>query len=148
MKSNWLATLTLGAAMVFASAALAQPAVTCPAPALLDTDRDGFDDAQEVAGIAVGPSQTTATAVPTDPTRRDVFIVVALASNSVVQQAFGGTPFNPFTPVTYVGSGVNVSFNGLAALGLNVHMLSDQNTSPDRTVDACGISTQKAIRIA
>jgi hypothetical protein len=142
MKSKWLATLTLGAAVAFASAAVAQ--TTCPAPSRLDTDLDGFDDAQELAGVTLVSGQT----VQTDPARKDAFIVVALASNSLVQQVFGATPFNPFTPVTYVGSGVNVSFNGLAALGLNVHMLSDQDTTPDRIVDGCGITTQKAVRIA
>jgi len=146
MKKTWLAVLTVGAAIAFASAADAQ--TSCQRNFLVDADGDGFDDAQEIAGIAVIASPT---GLVTDPARKDVFIVVAMASNSLVQQIFspdGTTPFNPFTPVTYFGSGVNVSFNGLAPLGLNVHMLSDLNTTADRIVDGCGISTQKAIRIA
>jgi len=125
-----------------ATSGLAQ---TCPVPGT-DRDGDGFDDALECLGIPL----VNGTIVRTDSTTKDVFVVVHLASNSLIQQIFGTTtPFNPFNQATYVGSGVNVTFNGLAPLGVNVRVLSDADTFGDRLIDTSpNGSQQKAVRIA
>ena len=144
MNKKWFAMCAATAAMALgASSALAQ--TTCPAPGT-DNDGDGFDDALECLGIPL----VSGTVVRTDNTTRDVFVIVSLASNSLIQQVFGTAPFNPFAPASYVGSGINVSFNGLVPLGVNAHVLSDADISAnvDRIVDSSGVSLQKAVRIA
>jgi hypothetical protein len=116
----------------------------CPTPIGVDTDGDGFDDALELAGIQV----LNTPALVTDPAIKDVFVILAPAtSGSLLPPQANGAPFNPFVPVSFSGSGINVSFNGLTPLGLNVHVLAPSQAAADRTVDACGISTQKAVRI-
>lgn len=136
--------ICLASAAIALGAASASAQTVCPTPGT-DADNDGFDDALECAGIPV----VSGTRFTTDGATKDVFVIVALASNSLIQQVFGTTPFNPFNQASYAGSGVNVAFNGLTSLGVNVHMLSDADIAAtvDRVVDASGVSLQKAIRI-
>lgn len=144
MNRKWFTICAATAAIALgAASALAQ--TTCP-PLGTDADNDGFDDSLECAGIPLA----SGTRVITDGATKDVFVIVALASNSLVQQVFGTTPFNPFNPASYLGSGVNVAFNGLTSLGVNVHPISDADIAAtvDRVVDASGVSLQKAVRIA
>jgi hypothetical protein len=109
----------------------------------LDTDNDGFIDVQEQCGITLGDGSS----LISDPTTKDVFVIVALASNSLILQIFQSSSFNPFNTATYSGSGVNVSFRGLAPLGLNVHVLT-ADTLGNRLIDSTGVSIQKAVRVA
>ena len=144
MNKKWFAICATTAALALgATSTLGQ--TVCPAQGT-DSDNDGFDDALECLGIPL----VTGTTVTTDQATKDVFVIVALASNSLIQQVFGATPFTPFStqPVTYVGPGVNVTFNGAALLGVNVRVLTDADVVGDRLVDSSGISVQKAVRIA
>ena len=145
MSKKWFAISAAAAAMALAAASASAQTV-CPAPGS-DYDNDGFDDALECAGIPLASGTSVLTSAGT---ARDVFVIVALPSNSLIQQIFGATPFNPFNKASYSGTGINVSFDGLTSLGVNVHVLSDADIAPtvDRVVDASGLSPQKAIRIA
>lgn len=137
MNKNWFAVYAATAAMAFAaSSALAQ---TCPPPG--DADNDGFDDALECQPIPL----LDGTLITMVPGRKDVFVILAPASDSLLPPKPDGSPFNPFDPVTFSGAGINVSFNGLVGLGLNVHVLAPNQAASDRSVIAT--SVQKAVRI-
>src|SRR4051812_10902907 len=105
MNKKWFVICTAIAALALGATSALADTITYPLG--VDTDGDGFDDAMECAG---GVTLGTGTIVPTDPARKDVFVIVSLASNSLIQQVFAGTPFNPFAPASYVGAGVNVAF--------------------------------------
>jgi hypothetical protein len=142
---QWLliAALALGAAPAFAQV----DCVNAPPPAdsLADSDGDGFTDAQECAGIDLNLGSylnTGTTTVPihvaTNPNLKDVFVIVSQSASGSLLPA----NFNPYAPATYYG----VSFNGVAALGLNVHVVTADQVGPDRTISS--VSPQKAVSIA
>src|SRR5438105_6826480 len=108
----------------------------------IDADGDGLDDGLEVCGLPLNTGT-----VKTDPAKKDIFVILVPAgSGSLLPPRTDGTPFNPFLPATYVGSGVNVSFNGLADLALTPHVVGPAVVQADRTV-ILGYP-QKAVRIA
>lgn len=141
MNKRLIAPL-LFATFSFFAAAPASALVICDGATDVDSDGDGFSDLLECTGIPIN----TGTLPSSDPNTRDLFVILAPASASLLPPRSDGTPFNPFLPATYVGSGVNVTFNGLASLGLTVHVVAPADVQVDRTVTLG--STQKAVRIA
>ena len=110
---------------------------TCvsPIPAGLDSDQDGFLDAAECAGITLRDGS----AIQTNPTSKDVFVILTPAATGSLLPA----TFNPFVPVTYNG----ITFRGLEGLGVNAIVLTPSQANDDRTV-ASALSSQKAVSIA
>jgi len=148
MNKKWLATGALTITMALgATSGWAQ--TTCPPPTLtgteLDTDGDGFADVLEICGIQL---YSTKPLIVSDPATRDVFVSMVIAPGGVIEQIFGAGNFAPFNAATYVGNGVNVSFNGQVALGVNVHLVSDADTDPLGTRRVDSRASQLAVRIA
>lgn len=131
-----------------AGAAVDCTAVLAAGETGVDSDNDGFTDFQECSGI------TTAGTTPTtfllcapnppdrtqcvDPNSKDLFVIYApVASGSLLPAGL-----NPFGVVTAYG----VTFNGLSALGITVHVLTPGQAATDRTVTS--VSTEKAVRAA
>jgi hypothetical protein len=144
MSDTLLRTCSLVAAFGLAapawSAAVLPPMVDCatlPADSIADSDGDGFTDVQECAGISLDAGLVP-TVVPGDPNKKDVFLIVGRPSTGV---SLLPANFNPFLPATWYG----VSFNGLEALGVNVHVLGTANAASNRTLSKT--STQKAVKI-
>jgi len=148
MNKKWLATGAFAIATAL-SATSGWAQTSCPPPILngteLDTDGDGFADILEVCGIQLYSSTTR---IVTDPATKDVFVSVVIAPGGVIEQIFGVGQFNPFKPVTYLGNGINVTFNGQVALGLNVHVIGDADTDPQGTRLVDFETNQHAVRIA
>lgn len=131
-----LAALTL--ALGLAAPAWAQ--VSCAAVAadsIIDSDGDGFTDAQECAGISLDLGTAAAVSVVGDPNIKDAFVIFAPASASLLPSGY-----NPFATQTHYG----VEFSGAQSLGLRVHVLSPAQAAADRRVTAA--SAQKAVKVA
>lgn len=120
--------------------------VVCPGTTA-DTDRDGFTDAQECAGITtIG---TTPKVFPrcgaqapgqecVDPNRKDVFVIYRPATTGSLLAALP----SPFGNNTFLG----INFTGLSGLGVNVHQLTPTQAGTDRRVSS--VSVQKAVRVS
>ena len=137
------------AALVFGlHAAPAWSQVDCTQATDLDTDRDGFTDAQECAGLplidgtlfpgALADGAQLPRAGRLDPNSKDLFVIYRRAAGTLL----GNLP-NPFAPVTFH----NIAFQGLSALGLAVHVLYDENNVFGSRV-VSEDSPQKAVRIS
>lgn len=113
----------------------------------LDNDRDGFIDAQECLGIPVVDSSGAVTkTVFGDPARKDLFLIFAPAASGSLMVKADGTPLDPFVPAQYQVNGSTVTFNGLSALNVNLHVLRPDEVALTRVVST--VSTQKAVRVA
>jgi hypothetical protein len=136
MTKASLAVCILGAALgVCAVPGWAQIAGCPPTDPSLDSDQDGFLDVTECTGIAVN-----GTVFHTNPTRKDVFVILTPAQDGTSLLPQG---FNPYLPVTYNG----ISFQGLQPLGVNAIVLGPGQIADDRIVSPAA-SSQKAISIA
>jgi len=135
----------------------ASAAVTCSSTmdTTVDTDGDGFTDAQECFGIqlaGIAPGATAPRRIETcvnsnlpreaclDPNTKDLFVVYApvLIGQSLLQSMGVLTPFAPTTAYEN-------TYRGFNPLGVTVHQLAITETATDRSVVANW--PQKAVRI-
>jgi hypothetical protein len=119
----------------------------------IDSDSDGFTDFQECGGTSgQGITLANGTVVPTcpalppnrtacvDPNSRDLFVIYAPASPSLLPAGFNPFAFGPQQPV------YGVAFRGLTTLNLTVHQITPAQAFADRTVTT--VSTQKAVKLS
>lgn len=136
--------LTLAALVALSASAWGQE-LTCVEPSDRDTDGDGFSDFQECSGLPlvdgttfVGALSGLPRAERLDPDAKDLFVIYRRARATLLE----GLP-DPFRPGLVFN---NTVFNGLADLGVTVHVLfDDANNFLDRAVSQ--FSAQKAVRI-
>lgn len=162
------ARLTIVLAAAVAAIAIGLPtnpalAQTTTCSASVDTDGDGFTDAQECAGITTLGTTVTVNGTPTiigqktfpqcngtqarqdcvDPASKDLFVVyVPAGTGSLLASGTATGIANPFANQTVYG----VAFNGYAGLNVTVHVL-DGTQAPVDTRQVTGVSTQKAVVI-
>jgi len=122
-----------------------------------DSDTDGFTDYQECTRIdTIGTSPRTFHSCRTadgaaqapeclDPDARDLFVIFAPATGSLLPVDDTGQTFNAFAQQTFYG----ITFRGLSALGLRVHQLKPEEAHVDRFVTSAVLSLpqMKAVKV-
>ena len=132
------------------ASALVIDGVVCPTTSTEDFDGDGFTDAQECAGLLLADGNVFPGVLPLpdgaelpragrlDPNSMDLFVIYRRVNGGLLDKL----P-NPFEPLTFH----NISFRGLSALGITVHVLYD-DTGAFATRRVSPDSTQLAVRVS